>query len=93
VIFPNKDYFNGKNEIEINKNVAIPNKGWFILNEKKGTETIFIVYSKQQNFANLTSNPKQTIELFERIRTGKNNAEAFTTENGQLVRVVEIKHG
>jgi len=92
VLFPNKDYFNGRNEIELNKNVVIPNKGWFFFDEKKGTETIFVVFSKTGKLNDLSADPKRAVASFEKVRAEKNNPESFTTANGELVRVLEIKH-
>lgn len=92
VLFPNKNYFNGKNEVEPNQNVVIPNKGWFFFDEKKGTETIYVVYSKQPPPKDLATNAKDNIAKFEKLRSENNNADSFATKDGELVRVVELKH-
>lgn len=91
-IFPNKDYFDGKNEVEPNKTIIIPNEGWFFLDEKIGTETLFVIYSRTQNLSEYTADAQRAVKSFEKLRSEKNNAEAFATAENNLVRVVELKH-
>lgn len=92
VLFPNRAYFNGKNELEANKVLTVPNKGWFFFDAKTGTETIFVVYSKTQD-SNLTSgSATDNLAMLEKQRNVQGNIDSLTTEKGDLVRVIELKH-
>jgi len=92
VLYPSKEYLNGKNEIEPNKTLTIPSKGWFFFDGKKGTETIFVLYSKIRNSKILLSNEEENLTLFEKWRLENGNSNAFITNEGNLVRVIELKH-
>jgi hypothetical protein len=91
-IFPNKDYFNGENKVEANQTAVIPKEGWLFFDKKIGTETVFVVYSRTQNLSQYTADATRAVYSFEKLRSEKNNAEAFATAENNLVRVVELKH-
>jgi hypothetical protein len=92
VIFPSKEYFGGKNEVDVSKNVVIPKKGWLFFDEKKGVETVYVVFSKTQNLNKFAANPKQTLSDFEKLRAEKNNEHSFNDKDGDLIRVIELNH-
>ncbi|MDQ3179971.1 MAG: DUF4384 domain-containing protein [Acidobacteriota bacterium] len=91
-LFPNKSYNNGKNSIVPNRILEIPDRGWLFFDEKKGVETIFVVYSKSAILKELSGEPKESIALLEKIRLENKNAAAFTTGDGDLVRIIELTH-
>lgn len=90
VLFPNAAFANGKNEIQPNKTLKIPFKGWFLFDEKKGTEKVFIVFSSEK--PNKSGNAKEVLEGLEKLRETANQTDSFATPEGELVRVIELKH-
>lgn len=91
-LFPHESYNKGKNSIAVNQVLEIPDSGWLFFDEKKGVETIYVVYSKSAVPKELGADPKTGVALLEKLRLENKNAEAFTTDSGDLVRIIELKH-
>jgi bifunctional DNA-binding transcriptional regulator/antitoxin component of YhaV-PrlF toxin-antitoxin module len=85
LLFPNKQIKN--NQISAGKNITFPQSGWLFFDEKAGKEILFVIYSKAQS----PKFNKEYVETLEKLRS-VNNADSFTTEDGELVRVIELKH-
>lgn len=92
ILFPNKSYNDGKNSIVPNWVLEIPDRGWLFFDGKKGVETVFAVYSKSAIPQELTGAPQESFATLEKLRSENNNANAFTTKDGNLVRFIELKH-
>jgi len=101
ILFPGKEYNGGKNEVEANQVITIPNKGWFFFDEKAGVETVYVIYSetkdnvidKDENGKELSTKNKPTeiVELLDKVR-GDDSTNAFATSSGSLVRVISLQH-
>lgn len=91
VIFPSKEFYDGNNEIEPNQNVTIPQRGWFFFDNKKGTETVYIIYSKKENFDKIMATPQQSAKIFDEISYAK-ETNNFVTDDDKIVRIVKLKH-
>lgn len=91
-LFPHESYNKGKNSIASNQVLEIPDRGWLFFDEKKGVETIFVVYSRYTIPRQLSAEPKQSIALLEKLRSENKNADAFTTADGDLIRIIELTH-
>lgn len=92
IIFPNKGFYYGRNEVEPNTNIVIPSEGWFFFDQKKGTETIFIIFYETKDQLGSEPDAKRLIQNLEKTQAEKNNAEAFITENGSFVRIIKLSH-
>lgn len=92
ILFPNKEYSNGQNGVEPHQNIVIPNKGWFFFDEKKGTETVYVVYSKNQFPKVISNNAEESVKSLEKLRSDNNNADSFINKDNDLVRVIELNH-
>ena len=91
-LFPNKSYNKGKNSIAPNQILEIPDRGWLFFDEKKGVETIYVVYSKTVIPNELAGEPKKGFTVLDKLRSENNNSDAFADGDGNLVRIVKLTH-
>jgi hypothetical protein len=102
LFFPDGKIKPEQNQVNAEQTLTIPSDGWWFLDENKGLEKIYIIYSRTGELTigkdeiagrDLTAHDdgKAVVDYLERIRA-RISKDVFTTSNGNLVRAISLVH-